>query len=163
MDPRSGTLRLNDFCRAGLWDPVVGDANDLSYAPSGVPLKHAAPEVRVVPSSLRRKSAFAESTPITLFGSRWTPYLSFATVVLHFEHRLRRVKRASPTQAFVLPRPRWCVAHQLWEPKANAHCCPRSVGTQRVDYVVAGVGRSYVAGTLMDEDEENQKLQGIQS
>jgi len=38
-------MKLSGFGRAGVWDPAVEDASDLSYAPYGVPLKHAAPEV----------------------------------------------------------------------------------------------------------------------
>lgn len=49
VNVRTGNVKLSGFGRAGLWDPKVGDASDLSYAPSGTPLQHSAPEVRMVP------------------------------------------------------------------------------------------------------------------
>ena len=45
MDHRSGNLKLSGFGRAGFWNPTTGDEDDFAYAPSGVSLKHSAPEV----------------------------------------------------------------------------------------------------------------------
>jgi len=96
VDPRSGTVKLSSFGRAGMWDPAVGDASDLSYAPCGVPLKHAAPEVSAV-----------------TFGERATPHSSICCTAYH------RVLNVRPPPSLG---PRWCVAGHL---RVNAFGCSR--------------------------------------